>query len=421
MNSALNDPGKIRLFGKVGSQQAYLLRDFLHRSSLPWEWTEVHNAVEVYGVHKIACPDHLLLPICILEDGTCIGNASVADLVKYIGWFSDPKQRDYDVAIYGAGLAGLSAAVYAASEGLRTVVLEKSAVGGQASSSSRIENYLGFPQGVSGRELASRAREQATRFGAEILMVREGFGADFSSNKLLGFLTDGTVIPSTAAICCTGVVYRKLGLESEERFVGCGLYYGAGASEAELCVDEHVFVVGGGNSAGQAAMHFARSAKRVSLLVRGKSLSETMSHYLLTRILEAQNIEVLTETTVVELEGDHCLRQIVLQRTDQAPAPFMTRWLFVCAGGEPRTQWAIEAGLRLDESGYILTGPDLAVGCQMNAGWPLRRQPYYLETNVPGMFAAGDVRHGSVKRCASAVGEGAMAVTFVHRFLAEQS
>ena len=420
MMTPLQSPGKIRLFGAAGSQQAYLLRDFLQRSGLPWQWTEVQTAAQVFANHKVHCPADLALPICILEDGTCIGNASVRALVKHIGWFSDPSQREYDVAIYGAGLAGLSAAVYAASEGLRTVVLEKFAVGGQASSSSKIENYLGFPQGVSGAELAARAREQALRFGAEILMVREGFGADFHQKKLLGFLTDGTAIASTAAICCTGVIYRKLGLPAEEQFVGCGLYYGAGASEAELCANEHVFVVGGGNSAGQAAMHFSRSARKVSMLVRGPSLRDTMSHYLLQRIQAADNVEVLTDTRVVELQGDGCLRQIIIEKNGQTPEPYLTRWLFVCTGGAPRTQWAVEAGLCLDEAGYILTGPDLQLDGKTTLQWKLERQPYYLETNVPGMFAAGDVRHGSVKRCASAVGEGAMAVTFVHRFLAEQ-
>jgi thioredoxin reductase (NADPH) len=418
-NPLMQKPETIRLFGAAGSASAYAIRDFLHRSLLPFEWIEVKSAGEIYTVHHLDCARHLQLPICMFADGTCLEKPTLAEILDQIGWLVQPSQQMYDLAIYGGGPAGLSAAVYGASEGLKTVLIERYAVGGQAGSSSRIENYLGFPKGISGADLAEKAREQACKFGAEILMTKEGAGAEFIDDYGVGILTDGTRISARAAICATGVHYRRLGLEGEERLIGAGVYYGAGSSEATLCHGEEVIVVGGGNSAGQAAMHFARYACKVSIIIRGEGLKETLSDYLLQRIATAPNVEVLTKTVIAGVEGDSTLREVRLMDLatgDVRSVP--TRWLFICIGGEPQTEWASSVGILRDEAGYILTGTDLD-HAEHSATWPLHRAPFYLETSVPGLFAAGDVRHGSVKRCASAVGEGAMAVAFVHQHLAQ--
>jgi thioredoxin reductase (NADPH) len=345
---------------------------------------------------------------------------TVRQITEKLGWFHDPCRSQYDLAIYGAGPAGLSAAVYGASEGLTTILVERLAVGGQAGSSSKIENYLGFPKGISGAELAERAREQALRFGAELLLGREGVRGEFVPGKGVGHLADGVKIVARCTICATGVQYRRLNLPGEEKFLGAGVYYGAGASEASLCSNsEHVFVVGGGNSAGQAALHFSRFARNVTIVALEETLRQSMSQYLIDRIQVTPKIRVFTHTKVSALNGDGILSEITLTNCNTGEQQtFATRWLFVCIGGVPHTDWAVEVGIQRDASGYLVTGPDLLASGAPKS-WPLERNPYYLETNVPGVFAAGDVRHGSVKRCASAVGEGAMAVTFAHRYLSE--
>ena len=406
------------MFGTAGSPAAYAIRDFLHRSDVPFEWVEVRTNEEARqaGVDNTRDPR---LPVCVFSDGTRMENPTVRQIIEKLGWFRTPSRTEYDLSIYGAGPTGLSAAVYAASEGLKTVVVERWAIGGQAGSSPRIENYLGFPKGISGADLAERAREQACRFGAEILLAREGVRGEFTTGKRVGYLADGTKIVARTAICATGIEYRRLGVPNEDRLIGAGVYYGAGTSEASMCGNEHVFMVGGGNSAGQAALNLSRFASVVTMVVRGDTLKTTLSNYLIDRIRSTPNIEVLTNREVTCVIGDDVLRAITLKnRVTQEEKTFETRWLFVCIGGSPHTDWALEAGVVRDEAGYLVTGPDLHFeGKSSNGGWPLDRAPYYLETNVPGLFAAGDVRHGSVKRCASAVGEGAMAVTFVHRYL----
>ena len=410
----------VKVFGNPGSPKAYAIRDFLHRSDVPFEWIQLTSDEQARSQAGV---DHLQdarLPVCIFADGTRIECPDLRQITEKLGWFRSPLHSEYDLAIYGGGPAGLSAAVYGASEGLKTILVERSAIGGQAGSSSKIENYLGFPQGISGMELAERAREQAYRFGAEILIAREGVRGEFSAGKGTGYLKDGTKIVARAAICATGVAYRRLGLPNEDKYLGAGLYYGAGASEAPLVKDEHVIVVGGGNSAGQAAMHFSPLAKRVSLVIRGECLKKTLSQYLVDRVHDAPNIEVLSKTDVIGLSGEPLLEEVTLKlRGTGEERKIKTRWLFACIGGEPHTDWAVEAGIVRDDAGYLVTGPDLIHEGKRPASWPLDRDPYYLETSVPGMFAAGDVRHGSVKRCASAVGEGAMAVAFVHRYLAQ--
>jgi thioredoxin reductase (NADPH) len=412
------DPvSRVKILGKIGSSVSYMIRDFLHRSGVPFEWIELKTDEEARARAGVEGLNDHRLPVCKFADGTQMECPTIRQITEKLGWFRDPSRSEYDLAIYGAGPAGLSAAVYGASEGLATVVVERSAVGGQAASSSKIENYLGFPS-ICGAELAERAREQACRFGAEILLAREGVRGEFLPGKGVGYLADGTKIVARTSIFATGIEYSRLNLDGEDRLLGAGMYYGAGSSEASLCGNEHVFVVGGGNSAGQAAMHFAKFAKTVTIVVRGPSLKSTISQYLLDRIAAASNVEVYTNTEVTALAGDEILRAITLtNRQTGRPQTFATRWLFVCIGGLPHTKWAAEVGIVRDDAGYLVTGPDLLQEGRIPDGWPLDRNPYYLETNVPGMFAAGDVRHGSVKRLASAVGEGAMAVTFAHRYL----
>ena len=413
-----DDDPQVRLLGTRGSAGAHAIRDFLYRSGVPYRWVELRNDDQARAEAGVTGLADQRLPVCLFADGTRMECPSVRQITEKLGWFQNPSREEYDLAIYGAGPAGLSAAVYGASEGLKTVVVERWAVGGQAASSPRIENYLGFPEGISGGELAERAREQACRFGAEILLLREGVRGEFQPGLGIGYLADGTKIVSHACICATGITYRRLNLPNEDRFVGAGVYYGAGASEAELCGQEPVIVVGGGNSAAQAALHFARYASKVTLVLREARLTENMSEYLADRIRSEPRIEVLLNTVVTDLHGDRVLEAITVRNERTGEERFIeTDWLFLCLGGMPHTEWADEVGIIRDEAGYLVTGPDLLRNGERPKNWLLNREPYYLETNMPGVFAAGDVRHGSVKRVASAVGEGAMAVTFVHRYL----
>jgi thioredoxin reductase (NADPH) len=412
------DP-KIQLVGTRGSAEAYAIRDFLQRSDVPFQWIELNNDEQARTEAHVGGLRDQRLPICVFLDGTRLEHPTVRQVSEKLGLFRNPTRSEYDLSIYGAGPAGLSAAVYGASEGLKTVVIERFTVGGQASTSPKIENYLGFPGGISGADLALRAREQACHFGAEILLLREGVRGEFLPGKGIGYLSDGTKIVAHACICATGVEYRRLNLPNENEFHGAGIYYGAGASEATLCsARDHVFVVGGGNSGAQAAMHFARYTTRVTIVVRENSLKKSVSQYLVDRIRSCPRVEVLLLSEVVALHGDQALRAITLKDKQTGKEwTEETSWLFLCLGGTPHTQWAEEVGIIRDEAGYIVTGPDLSKNGHHPDNWKLDRDPYYMETNVPGVFAAGDVRHGSVKRCAAAVGEGAMAVTFVHRYI----
>jgi thioredoxin reductase (NADPH) len=409
----------VRLYGKRGSPQAYAIRDFLQRSDVPFEWVELANDEQARTELGLESVDDSRLPVCVFPDGTRMERPTMRQVTEKLGWFRHPSRSEYDVAIYGAGPAGLSASVYAASEGLKTVLVERFAVGGQASTSPRIENYLGFPKGISGAELAERAREQAAKFGAEILIHRAGVRGEFTPSRGVVDLDDGTKLISRVSVCTTGVEYRRLGLPGEDRLFGAGVYYGAGASEAQLCSNEHVVLVGAGNSSAQASLHLSRYARKVTIVMRGERLNDNVSEYLVDRVTHTPNIEILPKSEVVALHGDDTLRAITIRNCETGEERTIeTSFLFLCLGGLPNTQWAKEVGIVRDEQGYLVTGPDLRKYAPLMETWKLNREPYYLETSMPGVFAAGDVRHDSIRRVASAVGEGAMTIAFVHRYLA---
>ncbi|KQQ03566.1 MULTISPECIES: NAD(P)/FAD-dependent oxidoreductase [unclassified Rathayibacter] len=411
---------QVRLYGRRESRDAWEIRDFLSRSVVSFSWTPLDTDEQCVAVAGRPLAE-AALPLVVFPDGTRASDPSIAEVATRLGWISSPRLAEYDLSIYGAGPAGLSAAVYAASEGLRVVVLERSAIGGQAGYSSLIENYLGFPHGIAGASLAERARQQAVDFGAELLMMREGIRARFADDRIHARLADGTTIVARANICATGIEWRRLGLEREDELLGVGVYYGAGTSEAPLCEGQDVVVVGGGNSAGQAVMNLAAHARHVTMLVRGPDLADSLSSYLADRVVRQPNVTIMLDSRVTGLHGVEALESIDVENTATGVhGAIGTSHLFVCIGGAPDTSWAEGTAIVRDASGYLVTGPDLT-GEHAAPGWPLERAPFYLETSVPGSFAAGDVRRSSVKRVASAVGEGAMAVTFAHRYLQETS
>jgi thioredoxin reductase (NADPH) len=409
------------LVGSRSSAEGYAIRDFLTRNRIVYDWKDV-DAGEAHEAYRPG----MRLPLCLIPDGERPAEvlvhegATVETVARGLGLVAEPRLAEYDLTIIGAGPAGLAAAVYAASEGLRAMVVESVAPGGQAGTTSLIENYLGFPDGVSGNQLAARATVQAERFGAEILLARPVDDVAPDSGGYISRLSDGTTIASRAVLYAAGVEWRRLEAPGIERLLGAGVYYGAGPSEALGCRGCNVVIVGGGNSAGQACMRFSRYAAHVTLLVRGEALSASMSQYLIDQIAGRENIEVRLRSQVVSVDGDDHLRTVaVATRGSDAIETLQANALFLCIGGIPRTHCAGRIGLVLDQSDYLLTGTDLAAGGAKPAGWPLNRSPFPLETNLPGFFAAGDVRSGSVKRCAAATGEGAMSVALVHRFLAE--
>ena len=411
---------QVMLIGNRSSADAYTIRDFLTRNGRPYEWVDIDEREDLDSLFGPVHVDTSRLPLCILPDGTRIAPATVEQVAAGLGMISPPSLAEYDLTIVGAGPAGLGAAVYATSEGLTTAVVEGVAPGGQAGTTSMIENYLGFPNGISGSELATRAAAQARRFGAEILLARRLVRVSADGAGYVTELSDGTVIRGRAVIFASGVEWRRLDVPGIDDLLGAGVYYGAGPSEAIGCRDARVVVVGGGNSAGQAAVRFSRYAKQVTLLVRGQHLGASMSQYLVDHISTVDNIEVRTGSHVVGVEADGRLRQLVVSSAGNShPAVLPADALFICIGGTPRSEGAIQVGAMTDAGGYVLTGSDLITSSEPPDGWPLQRQPFPLETNLPGLFVAGDVRHGSIKRCAAAIGEGAMAVALVHRRLAE--
>jgi thioredoxin reductase (NADPH) len=359
--------------------------------------------------------DHL--PLVITDGGRTLQAPSMVEVADALGLLSTPSLPFYDLIVIGGGPAGLGAAVYGASEGLRTVLVEREAIGGQAGQSSRIENYLGFPSGIAGGDLARRASSQARRFGAEMLLTSEVLSLEVCGQARVVRLANGSQLSAHAVLLTTGVDYRRLAVPGLDGLTGSGVYYGATASEAQSCRGEDVYIVGGANSAGQAAVFFARTARSVTIIVRGKNLERSMSHYLVQQIADLANVRVRANSEVVGARGASHLEGLrIADREAGTEEEVGTSWLFVFIGAAPCTDWLSKEIMR-DENGFELTGPDLLSDGQLPADWPLERQPYFLETSVPGVFAAGDVRGQSVKRVASAVGEGAMAVMLVHRYL----
>jgi thioredoxin reductase (NADPH) len=405
----------LRVIGHRWSLKDHKVRNFLSQNHVPYRWLDVAGNEEALQLLKDAALDPDVLPVVLFADGAALVDPETEELAARVGLRVQAKQEFYDLVVVGAGPAGLAAAVYGASEGLRTVVIEPVAPGGQAGSSSRIENYLGFPSGVTGADLGRRAHTQATRFGAEFVTQR-ATGLRIEGQYRFVQLADGREVSSHVVLLAPGVQYRKLGIPDADRLTGRGIYYGAALVEAVACKDEEVFVVGGANSAGQAALHFAKFAFKVTMLVRGEGLSATMSKYLIDEIERTSNIVVEPCTQVLEAMGEERLETLKLsgpQGEYQVPASSV----FVFIGAAPGTKW-LPASILRDDKGFLLAGPDLRIEGKLPESWREAREPYLLESSVPGVFVAGDVRHGSVKRVASAVGEGSIAVQFVHQYLA---
>jgi thioredoxin reductase (NADPH) len=412
----------IRVLGTRWSPRSYELRDFLARNRVPYQWIDAElsaNDPETKRLLDVLGPDAANLPVVLFPDGTKLLDGAPAQVAQRVGLRTRAQTDFYDLAIVGGGPAGLAAAVYGASEGLHTVMIEREAPGGQAGMSSRIENYLGFPTGLSGSDLARRAVVQAQRFGVEILSPQEAVSVRIEDPYRFIKLSDGNEISCHALMVATGVQWRRLEAPGMDRLQGAGVYYGGGSTEALSCKGEIVYVIGGANSAGQAAMNFARYAERVVIVVRGSSLSSTMSQYLIDQVKETPNIQIWPSASVLEVHGETHLEEISFlcsdtNKIERVPATSM----FIFIGALPRTDW-LAGVIERDDRGFILTGPDLIRNGQRPTGWTLERDPFLLETNVPGLFAVGDVRHGSVKRVASGVGEGSVAVQFIHQYLSK--
>jgi thioredoxin reductase (NADPH) len=405
----------IRIVGPRWGTRSHELRDMLTRMGIPHGWYQADTA-EGRRLLEEAGQDGSRLPVVLFHSGQVFVDPSNAELAEALGFGTRPAAGSYDLVIVGAGPAGLAAAVYAASEGLDTLLVEPQVVGGQAGTSAMIRNYLGFPRGIGGGDLANRALEQAWLFGANLILSQKVTGLRADGDRRLVRLSDGSEVAAGAVVVASGISWRRLGVPELEALVGAGVFYGAAGAEARAMEGQEVFVVGAGNSAGQAALHLARHAFSVTLLVRGPDLAKSMSDYLIQEIEQAPNVSVRLRTQVVGGLGGHRLEGLVLRHREtgtieEVPAAA----LFVMIGGEPRTEWL--AGVERDDHGYVLTGHDLLGPGGMPDGWPLGRPPLLLETSIPGVFAAGDVRHRSVKRVASAVGEGAVAVQLVHQYL----
>jgi thioredoxin reductase (NADPH) len=405
-----------KVVGHRWSARSSGVRDFLARNQVAYRWYESQEA-DGQRLLAAAGADGLRLPVVITPDAEVLIEPADAELAAKVGLATTPAEDFYDLVVIGGGPAGLGAAVYGASEGLRTVLVERTATGGQAGQSSRIENYLGFPNGVSGAQLTERARLQAGKFGAEVLTTREVTGLEINGAGRTVRFADGSAVGAHTVILATGVSYRQLSAPGLADMTGCGVYYGSALTEAANCADQDIYIVGGANSAGQAAVYLARHARSVTLLVRGPSLERSMSYYLIQQIEAIPEITVRTCTEIIAAHGNGHLESLTLRDTATgATRAADTQWLFVFIGAAPLTDWLDGVVIR-DERGFVLAGPDLASFGQRPPGWDLDRPPYHLETSVPGVFVAGDARAESAKRVASAVGEGAMAVMLAHRYL----
>lgn len=408
----------IRVIGNRWSPQSHQAKDFLARNQIPYQWLDIElDEAKQLISYVNECKSQL--PVVLFPDGSRLVQPSNTQIAGKIGLRTQAERPFYDLVIVGGGPAGLAAAVYGASEGLTTVMIEREAPGGQAGSSSRIENYLGFPSGLSGGDLARRAVAQARRFGVEILTPQEATKIRVEDPYRVITLSDGSEISCHALLVATGVSYRRLDVPGMERLYGAGVYYGAAMTEALACKGEAVYVIGGANSAGQAAMYFSKYADQVTMLVRGESLTKSMSQYLIEQIESTPNISVRTHCSVIGVDGETSLEKMVIansQTGTQETVPATSLFIFI--GAMPQTDW-LDGIVERDKQGFILAGMDLLRDRQRPKGWALDRDPFLLEASVPGIFVAGDVRYGSVKRVASGVGEGAIAVQFIHRYLSK--
>jgi thioredoxin reductase (NADPH) len=410
---------EVRVVGHRWSVRSFKVRDFLARNLVPYRW---HLSDDPEGARLLAAAGvaEADLPLVVTGEGKSLVQPTDAELAASVGLTTNPASDFYDVIVVGAGPAGLGAAVYSGSEGLRTVLVERRATGGQAGQSSRIENYLGFPDGVSGSQLTDRARRQALKFGVEMLSAREVVALETTGSTHVVRFTDGSRIAAHSVVLATGVSYRMLDVPGCRELTGRGVYYGSAATEAATCAGHEIYIVGGANSAGQAAVHFSRYASRVHMLVRAENLNRSMSHYLIDQIAAIDNIEVHPHTEVSRGEGtDHLERLTLIDSRTGQTRDVDTSWLFIFIGAQPHTDWLADV-LSRDERGFLLTGASLTTEGRRPVSWRLPRDPYHLECSVPGIFAVGDVRADSVKRVASAVGEGAMAVSLIHRYLEAQ-
>lgn len=409
----------IRLIGYQFSPQSHEVKDYLGSNLIPYRWMDIQTDPEAAGLLTMNKLTNDNLPLVILEDGSFLTKPSIKEIAAKIGRNPEIIHDIYDVVIIGAGPAGLAAAVYGASEGLKTLMIERKAPGGQAGTSSRIENYLGFPAGLSGADLTRRAISQAVRLGAGFLSPQSVSDIKQKDGYKTIILEDGPEILSRTVVITTGVDYRKLDVKGIENFTGAGIYYGAATTEASACKGKDVFIIGGGNSAGQAAMYLSKFAANVSIIIRKNDLEATMSAYLIEQIGHTPNIHVLGNTEVIEAVGNHCLEQLVLRniRTKETVTKEAGAF-YIFIGARPYTDW-IKLDIIKNEKDFIETGRELRNYESFNKSWKLKRDPYLLETSCPGIFAAGDVRAGAMNRVASAVGEGSMAISFVHKYLAE--
>ena len=408
----------VHVVGTRGSPDAHRLRDVLTRVAQPYEFHEA-DSPEAERLLAEAGAVGAELPV-VIEGGMVHAGVTVRQLAEAWSMAAHPSRAHYDLAIIGAGPAGLAAAVYAASDGLSTIVFERDVPGGQASHTARIENFFGFPDGIGGAELARRAGRQAEQFGAELMILSGVAGGTVEDGKVLLRSDSDDEVTAEVALATPGMEWRRLDVEGVDELLGRGVYYGAGRSEAGQCRDENVVVIGAGNSAGQAVLHLATSGARVTMMVRGDGLAKSMSAYLVERIQHHPRIEIHTRSQVVAVHArDGHLDAVDIAKAGDGVQRLTARALFICIGGRPRTGWAAASGVSTDSAGYLLTGPDLLEAGRRPVGWPLDRDPLVLETSIPGFFAAGDVRHGSTKRVGGAVGEGAMAVALAHRRLDE--
>jgi thioredoxin reductase (NADPH) len=405
-----------KVVGHRWSARSSQIREFLARNQVPYRWY-TSDSPEGQQLLHAAEADVREIPLVVTPDGMAMRSPSDSELAGHVGLATTPAKDFYDLVVVGGGPAGLGAAVYGASEGLKTVLVERTATGGQAGQSSRIENYLGFPDGVSGAQLTDRARRQAEKFGAELITTRDVVGLEVNGPGRTVRFADGGSIDAQSVVLATGVSYRQLAAEGCDRLTGRGVFYGSALTEAANCKGQDVFIVGGANSAGQAAIYLARTARSVTLLVRGDSLNQSMSYYLIQQVDSTDNIHLRPCCEVLEVHGEKQLEQITVQdKRTGVTETVDTGWLFVFIGAAPRTDW-LDGVVSRDPLGFVLAGPDLGAGGTQPTEWNLDRAPFHLETSVPGVFAAGDVRSESAKRVASAVGEGAMAVMLVHRYI----